>query len=324
MEKLNYETSVAETEGGFPPVVAIETERSVEDFIAWYRQNQLEIDKLILKSGAVVFSGLDINTVKDFSTIAKNVSTDFMNYVDGFSPRTKLTSSVYTSTEYDKDFYITLHNELSYSARWPSRLFFCCLIPAQEGGETPLADCRKILSALPADLVAEFNAKGVRYVRNLHGGGGPGPSWQQTYETESKQYVEDFCRKSKIEFTWKSDGGLKLVQHAPAILSHPVTGEQVWFNQIDQFHPVHFEREIYETLMMMYDGNEEELPMFGSFGDGSKISDDMIRTIRTISDETAVRRPWKKGDLVIVDNVLVSHGRMPYKGDRKIVVSMSA
>src|SRR5690606_1402106 len=128
----------------------------------------------------------------------------------------------------------------------------------------------------------------------------------------------------KIDFTWKSDGGLKLVQHAPAILSHPVTGEQVWFNQIDQFHPVHFEREIYETLMMMYDGDEEELPMFGSFGDGSKISDDMICTIRTISDETAVRRPWKKGDLVIVDNVLVSHGRMPYKGDRKIVVSMSA
>ena len=31
-------------------------------------------------------------------------------------------AGVYTSTEYPPEFFISLHNELSYSTRWPSRL----------------------------------------------------------------------------------------------------------------------------------------------------------------------------------------------------------
>jgi hypothetical protein len=168
----------------------------------------------------------------------------------------------------------------------------------------------------------ELERKGVRYVRNLHGGGGPGPSWQQTYETEDRAVVEEFCNRSNISFTWKEDGGLKLVQFRPATILHPVTGERVWFNQVDQFHPSHLDVEIYETLMMMYDNNEEDLPMYGSFGDGSSISLGAIKEIRDTVDSEICLTPWRAGDLLMVDNVLVCHGRMPFKGARKILVSM--
>ena len=57
---------------------------------------------------------------------------------------------MYTSTEYPADQSISLHNELSYAHRWPEKLFFFCQTEPQRGGETPLADSRRIVAlALP-------------------------------------------------------------------------------------------------------------------------------------------------------------------------------
>jgi alpha-ketoglutarate-dependent taurine dioxygenase len=124
-----------------------------------------------------------------------------------------------------------------------------------------------------------------------------------------------------VQYDWKPDGGIKLTQPSKGIITHPTTGEKVWFNQIDQFHPSHLEQEIYETLMMMYE-NEDELPMYVSFGDGTKISEEMVKEIRRTVDKQAIANPWQQGDLLMLDNVLVAHGRKPYQGDRKVLVSM--
>lgn len=295
----------------------------VDEFITWYGAHEALIETNLRKSGAVLFRGVDIGTLESFSKIMHAAAQEFLSYVDGFSPRTKLSSNVYTSTEYDADFYITLHNELSYSARWPSKIFFCCLIPPAGGGETPIADCRRIWREMRPELLEEFERKGVKYVRNLHGGQGLGPSWQDTFETPDKAVVEAFCKKAGTDYRWKPGGGLKLTHRKPACINHPVTGERVWFNQVDQFHPCHMEKDIFDMLMLMHDGDEEELPMFGSFGDDTKISPETIAEIRRTVDQAAVLTPWKKGDLLMADNVLVCHGRTPYTGNRKIVVSMS-
>jgi hypothetical protein len=305
-----------------PFIINFDKGYGVDDFIQWYGANESLIDTRLLKNGAVLFRGVDISTLERFNKIANAAAPEFFSYVDGFSPRIKLSSNVYTSTEYDADFYITLHNELSYSARWPSKIFFCCLVPPGAGGETPIADCRRIMREMRPELIEEFESKGVKYIRNLHGGLGLGPSWQDTFETQDKTVVEEFCKKAGTDYHWKPDGGLKLTHVKPAFINHPITGERVWFNQVDQFHPCHMDKDIFDTLMLMHGGDEEELPMFGSFGDGSKISVDMIGEIRRTVDSVAILTPWQKGDLLLVDNVLVCHGRMPFKGDRKILVSM--
>ncbi|RAJ11145.1 TfdA family taurine catabolism dioxygenase TauD [Chitinophaga skermanii] len=309
-------------EQGFPLVVRFNGDNR-DTFIAWYKENEAKLTDLLHEKGAILFKGIDLSDLDDFEHVMSFISDKFVNYVDGFSPRTKLAKNIYTSTEYDADFYITLHNELSFSNRWPSRLFFFCVTPAQHGGETPIADGREILRKMRPELLETFTQKGVTYIRNLHNGGGVGPSWQQTYETESQNEVENFCKEGNVDFEWKEDGGLKIIQRKDALLKHPVSGEEVWFNQVDQFHPCHLRPEIYETLMELYDNQEEELPMYGCFGDDSRIEKEMIHEVRSIVDETAVPVAWQKGDLLMLDNVLVAHGRMPYKGDRKILVSMS-
>ncbi len=307
----------------FPAIAQFEAHTPIQSFIDWYHDNEPMLQEMLLHTGAILFRGIAIDSVETFETVMDAISSRFMAYVDGNSPRTKLTSKVYTSTEYDSTQSITLHNELSYSYQWPAKIFFCCTIPAAVGGETPIADCRKIVQQMNPALVAEIEAKGILYIRNLNGGQGFGPSWQDTFETTDKKVVEQFCANAGVQFQWKPDGGLKLTQPSKGIIPHPVTGEKVWFNQIDQFHPSHLQPEIYETLMMIYENNESELPMYVSFGDGSPISEATVKEILRVSDAVAVANPWQKGDLIMLDNVLTAHGRRPFKGDRKVLVSMS-
>lgn len=310
-------------EGHFPLIRQLEEKTSIQTFIDWYQDNKLVLEDELLQTGALLFRGVDIDNVASFETVMDAIASKFMAYVDGNSPRTKLSSKVYTSTEYDPAQPITMHNELSYSYKWPAKIFFCCTIPAESGGETPIADCRKILTVMNPDLVEEIERKKIVYIRNLHGGAGLGPSWQDTFETTSKAEVENFCTTANIKYQWKADGGLKLLQPSDGIIRHQITGEKVWFNQIDQFHPSHLNQELYETLMLMYDQQEEELPMYVSFGDGSKITTAIVHEIAAAMKKTAVATPWRKGDLLMLDNVLTCHGRTPFKGNRKVLVSMS-
>ncbi|QXV63869.1 TauD/TfdA family dioxygenase [Mucilaginibacter sp. 21P] len=311
-------------EQAFPFVITFEGTPHVEEIAQWYNNNSNFIDRVLYDKGAILIKGTNVDTVSKFEQLTGSIAGKFRDYVDGNYPRRNLQGHVYISTEYDQKFDITLHNELSYSEKWPSRLFFGCIISPGEGGETPLADSRKIYNRMNADLLEEFERKQVRYVRNLHNGEGMGPSWQQTFYTEDLKEVERHCNAMSIDYKWKKDGAIKLTHVRPATRIHPLTGEKVWFNQVDQYHPSHFRKELYEVLLLMADGVEEDLPLYASFGDGTKIPDSTIKEVIDTIDKEVILRPWEKADIVVVENMLVAHGRKAYKGDRQIVVSMAS
>lgn len=295
---------------------------SPEGFIAYYKKNQEAIEQKLHSAGAVKFSGVEIGSLEDFQHIVDSISSKFLSYIDGNSPRTKLSSNVYTSTEYDQTQRITMHNELSYSAKWPRKLFFSCLQPAETGGETLLADSREILAVMDNAIISEIEKRGVMYIRNLHGGLGMGPSWQETFETEDPAQLEEYCRNYGINFEWTGNGSLRVKQFSKGILANRSTGEKVWFNQVDQFHPCHLGEEMFETMELMY-GSPENFPMYVTFGDGKTISEQMVHEILGSIDEVTVAPPWQKNELMIVDNELVAHGRNSYTGNRRVLVAMS-
>lgn len=314
LEDVREETS-------FPVEIRFDSDCPLQDFVSVYKNNYDNIERTLLKNGAILFSGLPINDRTDFEMVMGDIGSEFIDYVDGNSPRTKLSSKVYTSTEYDHSKKITLHNELSYSSKWPSRIFFCCTVPSPVGGETPIADGREILKAIDKDLVKQIEEKGLCYIRNLHGGDGFGPSWQHTFETEDRQKVEDYCRQRSMKPEWKDDGGVRLVQPSAGIIRHRLSGEKVWFNQIDQFHPSHMGAEVYQTMMQIY-SREEDLPMFITFGDGQRIDDGVVKHILEVTDRVSSVRRWNRGDLLLLDNELASHGRNAFEGIREVLVSM--
>ena len=119
-------------------------------------------------------------------------------------PRTKLSSGVYTSTEYPPEYMLSMHSEYAYSHHWPSRLYFCCITAPQSGGETPIADNREVLKSLGPEIVDEFRRKQVKYLRNLHSGQGFGLPWQTSFQTTDRAVVEEYPpvvgdRISKLE-----------------------------------------------------------------------------------------------------------------------------
>jgi hypothetical protein len=66
----------------------------------------------------------------------------------------------------------------------------------------------------------------------------------------------------------------------------------------------------------------ENLPRNALYGDGTPIEDSVIDQIRQVYEHEEVMIPWKRGDILLVDNMLRSHGRMPFKGPRRVLVGM--
>jgi alpha-ketoglutarate-dependent taurine dioxygenase len=290
------------------------------------REHRQELDRLVLEHGAVLLKRFDVGSLEKFHRCTEVLADGAAgSYIDGNSPRTKLSESIYTSTEYPPELSISMHNELSYSHAWPARLYFCCVTAPQTGGSTLIADSRALLRELSPEVLDMFEKKGVTYVRNLHGGSGAtiGKSWQQTFETDQRAVVEQYCKDGRIDYEWKADGGIRLIQQRPATAVHPRTGERVWFNQVDQFHPSTNPPDVYEAIMEIYGADPFEMPQYGCFGDGSPIPDDALAEVRQGMDRLSVAFPWEVGDMMIIDNMLTAHGRSPFTGTRRILVSMS-
>ena len=277
----------------------------------------------LARHGALLFRGFGVDDTEAFAKALAGVGVPLLDYVDGNSPRTKKQKGIYTSTEYPSEHFISLHNELSYCRQWPARLFFCCVIAPTNGGNTLIADSRRVLGALDPDIVARFESRRVRYVRNLHDGHGFGPSWQQTFETTDKAVVEAFCDRAGMTYHWLADNVIRVSQTGPGVIVHPVTGQRVWFNQADQFHPSNHPPEYREALLEMVDGDVCALPTYASYGDGSPIDDRDLEQVRACFRGQTVYFPWQRGDFLMVDNVLTAHGRAPFSGPRKILVAMS-
>jgi hypothetical protein len=68
---------------------------------------------------------------------------------------------------------------------------------------------------------------------------------------------------------------------------------------------------------------EEEFRLNARFADGSPLYVSTLDEIRETLRKEMVIFPWLKGDILILDNLLTAHGRMPFSGTRKIVLAMT-
>jgi alpha-ketoglutarate-dependent taurine dioxygenase len=301
----------------FPLVI-----RPVEDHLnleAWTASNRAFVEEQLLEHGAILFRDFNVAAVEQFEAFARAISGQLLDYHERAAPRTEVSSRIYTSTEYPAEHAIPLHHEMSYSHNWPAKIWFYCAQPATVAGNTPIASDRKVFELIDPVIKQRFMQKKVMYVRNY--GEGVDLAWQEAFQTTDRKAVEDYCRKARTQFEWRDGNRLRTRQVRQAVATHPVTGEVVWFNHAHMFHTSNLEPSVRESLLAEF--KDDELPRNAFYGDGSPIESSILEEIRGIYANAAVSFDWQKGDILMLDNFLCSHGREPFSGPRKILVAMA-
>lgn len=289
------------------------------DFPAWCAERRVQLDELLQRHGGVLLRGFDVGGVEGLRNVLTILGYHSMPYAERSSPRTRVGENVYTSTEYAASQTIPPHNENSYANQWPLHIAFYCRVPASQGGETPIVDCRRVLASLSAGTIERFREREVLYVRNYHPG--LGLPWSEVFGVNTRAEVEDCCQRAGYGFEWPSADVLRTWRRTPAIVLHPLTREPLWFNHGAFFHVSSLPREVSQGLLQRFE--PEELPNHCFYGDGEVLEPQTVAEVREAYRANMLVFPWQAEDLLLLDNMLMAHGRMPYSGPRTVLVSMS-
>jgi alpha-ketoglutarate-dependent taurine dioxygenase len=306
-------TSLLSERTALPLLVQPATE--AVDLAEWAGLHRAWIDDQLHRSGAVLFRGFDVDSIDGFERFALQICDEI--YAEN-GEHVMVSANVAVPVFYPRTEQLLWHNENSYNHHWPTRIIFGCAVPPAVGGETPLVDSRRVFERIPKEILDLWVTRGVTYQRNY--GGGLGLDWRTVFKTDSREKVEEICRENRMEFLWKSGDRLRTRCIRPAVIRHPITGEVSWFNQGQHWHTACLDPETREGIETLF--AVEDQPRCLLFGDGTPIPGEHMSRILVIYRELEVSIPWQRGDVVVVDNMLVAHGRNPFEGERKILVAM--
>lgn len=305
-----------------PVVITPGSDRSMEGLRAYAETNRACLDGLLPRHGGILFRGFDLKGPDDFRACAESLGGRPFGYVGGNTPRTNVAADIFTSTEYPASEVIGLHNEMSYLPDWPRRLFFYCLVPARGGGQTSLASSRDVLRAVGPDIASRLREKKVNYIRNFHSSIPIGKSWEATYQTQDRAEVADIVSQQGSACTWLPGDVLRVTTRRDAVASHPGTGEDVWFNQAEQWHPSALSPDMRAMLEELV--GRKHLPHDCEYGDGEPLEEEVLAEIRQALGRSKLLFDWQQHDLLMIDNVLMMHGRESFTGERKTLAYLSA
>ncbi|OXJ26296.1 taurine catabolism dioxygenase TauD [Burkholderia sp. HI2714] len=282
------------------------------------KDNRAALESRLLEQGALLFRGFDVSSVGDFEAFAHAISVHQSDYVYRSTPRTSIGNGIFTATEYPPSETIALHCENAYQRSWPLSVAFCCLTPAATGGETPIADMREVSRRIGPRILDQFEVKQVRYVRHYRRH--VDIPWETVFQTSDRSQVAAFCADNGIELEWLDDDTLRTAQVNQGVAYHPATRDRVFFNQAHLFHLSNLETSLARSIVSLF--GEDRIPRNASYGDGSPFDPADLEQIRTAFRECAITFPWQRGDVLLVDNMRFAHGRNPFEGERKVVVSL--
>jgi alpha-ketoglutarate-dependent taurine dioxygenase len=288
------------------------------ELAAWSRSHLDWLEELALRHPVVLLRGFDLRDDAGFSRVRDVLVPRPARYLYRSTPRTAVAEGVMTATEYPANQDILQHCENAYQLDWPMRLLFCCLVPAEEGGQTPISDVMKVTTRIGEAAQDEIERRGVRYVRNYHAGFDL--DWRTVFQTDDRGEVEAFCAANKIKHEWLNDGRLRTTQDCQGMARHPTTGARLWFNQAHLFHPSALGAAAMEDMREIF--GVDGLPRDARFGDGGTIAPEMLDRVRAAFAGEARQFDWRAGDVMIVDNMRAAHGRRPFTGERRVLVSM--
>lgn len=310
-----------------------------------------DLETLLLEHGALRFRGYALHTPADVEQVALAFDPQLAagEYL-GTSPRDALTRHVHSASELPGFYPIPQHTEMSFLQHPPRRIYFSCLLPSQLHGETPLCDFRLVWRDMQPDVKERLTTQGIRIVRNYAGPQTPRSldpfalkRWDAMFGTTDHGKIAEICLREGMTAEWLDRDRLRLVCQPPVMRPHPQSQEPVYFSHLQVFHVGTPEAEL-RRIHQLRPGlrtagwhqvgklvanltrqfkRPEDRAMDVTHADGTALADADVEHVRDVIWQHLVVEPWQRGDFVVVDNRSTSHGRLPYRGPRQVVVAWS-
>lgn len=295
----------------------------------WASQHRQELDHLLKRHGALLFRGFGLRSADDFDRFVRAFDYPNFAYADSLSNavRVNLSERVFTANEAPPSVTISLHHEMAQTPIYPSRLFFFCEASPPVGGATPLCRSDKLFEAMQQEMPAFAEAceqKGLRYSHVMPPENDPasglGRSWRSTLGVETAEAAEQRLRKLGYDWQWLEDGSLRVTTPVlPAVreLSSPDgagTNEAVrksFFNQL-----------IAAATGWKDSRNDPSKAI--THGDGTPLDQQAVQRAVDLAEQFTVDVDWQPGDVALVDNYVVMHGRRTFEGRRRVLASLVA
>lgn len=301
---------------------------------AWLARNQVHIERSLSEHGAILFRGFPVGSAEDFDEFVGSFSSwKDLPYGESlsFAVRTHVVGRVCTTND-GKNGGMVFHHEQAQTPKWPSKLLFFCLQPAEQGGGTGISSSALVYSELQREypaFVSKCTALGVKYSAYLAAEPDPtkgvGRGWKSFWGSATKAGAEE--RMRHFNYTWEwlpspAEGGEEILRCTTPVLacvrSSPLSNVPVFFNQL--VAQLTNAREWASRAAQETD--DLDLSRFLSFGDDSPIDQEPLEFARKVADDSAIELNWQQGDIGLLDNYLVMHARRPFEGDRKVLASL--
>jgi alpha-ketoglutarate-dependent taurine dioxygenase len=254
-----------------------------------------EVIRLYKTHGAILFRGFPVDGDR-FTRFSERFSAEFV--INGNLTRESASEDGRTQTVNSGHQLIPMHSEMAYSPFRPEILWFFCEVPPRRKGETMLCDGVEVWSRL-------------------------------------SQATRDLFLKNPIRYTFR---GIP-ARFAGLIVGRPVDLPEVE-RMLDGISGVRYQVHDDGTLDLSYVVSAVNTPKHGkahafansviveservSFADGTPISRDLRLDLFEVTSAVAFLLKWQAGDLLMIDNSRIMHGRVPFANDdrRRILVRM--
>lgn len=294
----------------------------IDDLVAWISDDRSALNEQLEGVGAILFRGFPLADADDFDAFAGAFDYAPFTYEDSLSNavRINFTERVFTANEAPKDVDIYLHHEMAQTPVSPSRLFFYCKTAAETGGETPLCRSDWLFADLEREapgLAKEFTKKGLRYTTTMpaqdNPGSGQGRSWMSTLSVSGKEAAELKLAELGYSWEWLADDALRATTPILPAVRDLGDGSSSFYNQLI-------------AAYLGWAGVRDDPSRALSFGDGSAIESKDLGKLVELAERHTFDLAWQDGDVALVDNYRVMHGRRAFGGERKrqVLVAMGS
>lgn len=264
-----------------------------------------DVAEAFKSSGLLLFRGFD-QDIRRFQKLTELVSGSFVSYDGGAAARDYVDGdpTVMTVSEPTHSYPVPLHGEMYYVEKKPLVLWFYCVKPVGEGGQTTVGDGTWILERLSDGTRRLFEENRIKYVMIF-----PEGRWQKIFHTEDLEEVREHCRRNNYTSRVEDDGTVVAEYVSNAIWDTKFGGRRSFINNV-------FAITRWEWAGVPYRKVRLE--------DGSRLPEEVIQELWKVEAEATRDLAWQPGDVLMVDNTRFLHGRREFKDmSREIYVRLA-